>query len=263
MLPPQVLGRQAQAGLAFRSLHPLDRGAPHAVGRQHGAKRAEAGAAAHIAGQAVAKTHTISTCVVKKAAAQKQVAGGAHRCHRAGVAHQRAVLIVEVDAMRVHRALAHQAKVVIHRQVTARRREQGTHPADFIAVFCHVRLDPDIWILRGQLARAAQLLRGAGGRKPGRDGVAQAVHAVPAPDEVFGVDQALLGLVAHAVGRVAVLQHLAGDEPHLPALCFGKQRVDRGRVRGGKRERRGHPVAQQLIHKKGGHLRAVVLGHKT
>ncbi|KAB7615120.1 amidohydrolase family protein, partial [Verminephrobacter sp. Larva24] len=36
---------------------------------------------------------------------------------------------------------------------------------------------------RGQLARPAQLLGRAGGGKARRDGVAQALHAVPAPDQ--------------------------------------------------------------------------------
>jgi hypothetical protein len=119
---------------------------------------------------------------------------------------------VQVDAVGVHRALAQQAEVAIHSQVAARLRKQLVGPADFVKVFGHVRLDPHVRVLGGQCAGAAQLFVRAGGRKTRCDGVAQAVHAVPALDQVFGVDQALFGLVAHAVRAVAVLQHLAGDE---------------------------------------------------
>ena len=89
MLPPQVLRREADAGAAHAlPFHTL---AGHGVGRMHGVKGAEAGAAAHVAGQAVAQTCRIRCRVVKKAAAQKQVAGGAHGGCRAHLGHAAAV----------------------------------------------------------------------------------------------------------------------------------------------------------------------------
>jgi hypothetical protein len=115
---------------------------PTVVGRQHGVERAEAGAAAHVAGQAVAEADAVCARVVEKAAAQEQVAGGADGGCRAGVAHQRTVVVVEVDAVRIDRTLAHQAMVVVDRQIRARGRKQLARPAHFVEVLRHMRLDP-------------------------------------------------------------------------------------------------------------------------
>jgi hypothetical protein len=146
-------------------------------------KRAEAGAAAHVAGQAIFEANAVCAFVVKKAAAQKQVAGGADgRCRTCGT-HQRTVFVVKVDAVRIERTLAHQAKVVVHREVAARMGKQLARPFDFVLVLGHMRLDPHAGVLRGQLARTAQLRFGAAGCKAGRDGVAQAVFAVPLVDQ--------------------------------------------------------------------------------
>ena len=77
---------------------------------------------------------------------------------------------------------------------------------------------------------------------------------MPALDQGLGVDQALLGLVAHAVGRMPVHQAFAGDQAQTARLCSVKQGVDRGRVRSGKGQRRGHAVAGQLVQKESSHL---------
>jgi hypothetical protein len=50
---------------------------------------------------------------------------------------------------------------------------------------------------------------------------------VPAADQRLGVAQRLLGLVAHAVGRMPVLQHLAGDQAQAAPLAPLHQRIDR------------------------------------
>jgi hypothetical protein len=49
-----------------------------------------------------------------------------------------AVGLVQVDAMRVDRALAQEAGAVVNIEVAARIRKQFMHPADFIQVFGHV-----------------------------------------------------------------------------------------------------------------------------
>ena len=96
-----------------------------------------------------------------------------------------------------------------------------------------------------------QLLAGAGGCKAGRDGVAQAVHAVPAADQVFGLAQAQSRVgVAQAVRAVAVLQHLAGDHAQMALLRFGHEGIHRLGVGGSKTQGRGHAVAHQLVQKK-------------
>ena len=77
---------------------------------------------------------------------------------------------------------------------------------------------------------------------------------MPSADQRLGVEQALHRVVAHAVGRMPVLQHLAGDQAKAPALRFLHQRVHRRHVRGGEGERRGHAVARQLVQEKACHL---------
>ena len=111
-------------------------------------------------------------------------------------------------------------------------------------------LHPDVRVLRRQLPGPLQLRSAAAGYKTRCDGVAQAVHAVPLLDQAFGVDQALLRLVAHAVGGVLVHQHLACNHPQAAALRLAQQRVDRCGVGRGERQRRGHAMAQQLVDEK-------------
>ena len=94
--------------------------APHVIGRQHGVKRAKARAPAHIAGQTVAKADAVRTRVIKKTAAQKQIAGRADGRTRARVTHQGTVLVIEMDAVGIDGALTHQAEVVVGGQVAAR-----------------------------------------------------------------------------------------------------------------------------------------------
>ena len=118
-------------------------------------------------------------------------------------------------------------------------------------------LDPHVRVFGCQFTGTAQLHIGATGGKTRRDGVAQAALAMPLLDERLGVDQTLLGVVTHTVGRVAVLQALAGDEAHAACLRLAEQGIDRFRVRGGKRERRRHSVAQQFRYKKNSCLSTV------
>jgi hypothetical protein len=75
-----------------------------------------------------------------------------------------------------------------------------------------------------------------------------AAAAVPALDEVDALALAARHAgIAQAVGRVAVHQHLAGDEGHAAAFGTGKQRLGRDRVHGGKDRGRGRAVGQQRV----------------
>ena len=128
--------------------------------------------------------------------------------------------------MRVHRALAQQAHLLVHTQITARLGKQLGYPSNFIGVFRHMGLHPDAGVLRGQLSRAAQLRFAGGGGKPWRDGVAQAVHAMPTPNQRFGFIQALLGAaVTQTIRAVAVLQHPSAQHAQLAFLRFLKERI--------------------------------------
>ena len=118
-----------------------------------------------------------------------------------------------------------------------------------------MRLDPHIGELLRDLACALQLRIGAGGGKARRDGVAQAVHAVPAADQVFGLAQAQVGVgVAQAVGAVAVLQHFAGDHAQTAFLRLGHEYIHRFGVGGGKAQGGGHAVAHQFVQKEVRHF---------
>src|SRR2546427_11023707 len=67
---------------------------------------------------------------VEEAAAQEQVAGGADGGGGAAFTHQGAVFIVQVDAVRVDGALAHQAEVVVDRQIAAGLRKEFGHRSE-------------------------------------------------------------------------------------------------------------------------------------
>ena len=133
--------------------------------------------------------------------------------------------------------------------------EQLGHPSNFIHVLRHMGLHPDAGVLRGQFARATQLRLAGGGRKTRRDGVAQAFHAVPASDQLFGLIQTLLGAaVAQSVGAVAVLQYPSAQHAQLAFLGFLEKGIYRRGVRGGKAQGRGHAVSQQFIEKEMRHF---------
>ena len=89
-----------------------------------------------------------------------------------------------------------------------------------------MRLHPNVRVFGRQRTRATQLRVAATRRKTRRDRIAQPVLAMPALDQRLGVNQALFGLVAHAIGRVPVHQALASDEPQLPLLRLFEQGVD-------------------------------------
>ena len=217
-------------------------------------KRAEAGATAHVAGKAVGVADAVGAREVEEAAAEKQVARGADSRGGFGVAHQAPVVVVEVDAMRVHRTLTHQAEALIHIEIGARLREQLARPRDLVLVFGDVRMNPSVGIFGCQLTRALQLRGSAGGCEAWRDGVAKPVDVVPAPDQCLGIDQALLRMVAHPVGRMAILQHLARDHAQLPAL----RTLEKSLHRSGMRCREGQcgrdAVAHQFVEKDFSHL---------
>ena len=77
---------------------------------------------------------------------------------------------------------------------------------------------------------------------------------MPALNQGFGVDQALLGLVAHAVGRMPVHQALAGDQAQAAGLSGLKQGVDGRRVRSGKAECGSHAITREFVQKESSHF---------
>ena len=97
-----------------------------------------------------------------------------------------------MDAMGVDAFIAQQAKAVIHAQVARILRIQLAHPSYFLGVLAHMRLNPYLRILCGQLAHTAHLRVRAGGCEARRNRVAQLAAralAMPALDQAFGIDQ--------------------------------------------------------------------------
>ena len=117
MLPPQVLGLSDTPGLVC----PF---AARVVGSQHGVKGTnDAPPPTSLASPY--RTRTVGPGVVEKTATQNRLLVRAHRRGGAGVAHQSPVVVVKVDAVGVDGTGCASAKVVVHRQVAARLREQS------------------------------------------------------------------------------------------------------------------------------------------
>ena len=135
-----------------------------------------------------------------------------------------------MDAVRVNGPGPQQTKLFIHAQVAACCGVKLFDPGDFIKVFCHMGLNPHIRVLGCQLTCTAQLRSAAGRHKTRRDGVTEAVHAVPLLDQGFGIDQALFGVVAQPVRCVLVHQHLACHHAQLVLLRLAQQGIDRLRM---------------------------------
>ena len=178
---------------------------------------------------------------------------------RAGVGQQRAVGVVEPDAVRQHRALVQQPGAVVDIEVAARLGEQLGHPGDLGAVLGHMRLHVEAGHLGHQPAGHRQLPGRAGRREAHRHRIGQPAALVPAADQVAAVALGARHVVAQAVGRVAVHQHLAGDQAHAAAVRAGQQRLGRADMHRREHHRAGAAVRQQRVEEQlgpgGGHRR--------
>ena len=93
--------------------------------------------------------------------------------------------------------------------------------------------------------------------KARRDRIERTAAAVPARDQRLRVVVALLGGVAQIFRRIAVHQHLAGDDAHAAAFSLREQRIDGLGIHRAKHERRRRPVAQQLVAEHPRHRRGM------
>src|SRR4051812_48631746 len=78
---------------------------------------------------------------IEEAAAEEEVGGRAESRGGTRLRESLAVGVVEVDAMRVHRAFAQQPVAIVDVEVAARTGEETPGPLHFLAVPRHVRLD--------------------------------------------------------------------------------------------------------------------------
>ena len=164
-------------------------------------------------------------------------------------ASARAVGVVEPDAVREHAARVEQAGARVDVEVAARLGEQLAHPAHLGAVLGDVGLHVEARV-------------GARSSAPGHRQLLAAcwsARSAPSPHRRAGRGRAsarsasshvalgLCDVVAQVGGRVAVHQHLAGDDAHAARLRRGEQRVDRRRVHGREDDRRGRAVREQRV----------------
>jgi hypothetical protein len=129
--------------------------------------------------------------------------------------------------------------------------EQLSDAGDLVEVLRHVGMDQHVGMGGGHLAGHGQLGVGRCDREPRRDGVAQASTAPPGADQGLGVGAAGLDGVGEGCWRVAVHQHLAGDEPHVAGQRGFEEGLDGSLVDSREDQGAGGPVAQQFIQEKG------------
>jgi xanthine dehydrogenase small subunit len=94
-----------------------------------------------------------------------------------------------------------------------------------------------------------ELLARARRREADRHRIREARAAVPARDQRLHLALGGRDVVDEVGGRVAVHQHLAGDDAHAARLGGGEDRVDRGGVDGRKDDRRVVPCASSASRK--------------
>ena len=169
------------------------------------------------------------------------------RDRRAALVAAAKLVFRQMHAMRQHGAPADQPMMIVDVEIVLPLGKQLGRPFDLAAVLRDVGLHQHVRMLAPQRARRIELRRRAGAGKARRDGIEGAPAAVPARDQRLGVVVALLRGVAQLVRRVAVHQHLAGDDPHAAALGLGEQRIDRLRIDRAEHQRRGRAVAQELV----------------
>src|SRR5947208_2348301 len=88
-------------------------------------QHAEAIAASHIACYRERHSCFVGGSYIEQSATEVEVGRGTERDGGTGLSHSGAVRRVEMDAMRINRALTKQTVTVVHVQVTARPRKQA------------------------------------------------------------------------------------------------------------------------------------------
>ena len=248
VVQPQGFGRAACGGVQQRPRRqPGAAQRLHLVRRGQRARHRQGRAAADVCGQRDGVAGALCGAPVEQAAAQEQVAGGAVCDVGAGVAQQRAVGVVEPDAVGQRGALVQQAGAGVDVEIAARFGEQLADPAHLVLRFGHMRLHVQRGVGAAQRTGHRQLFRRAGGGEAHRHREGIAALVVPACDLRFAVAAGAGDVVAQAFGGVAIHQHLAGDEAHAALLGRLEQRVGRNRVHGREDLRRRGAVRQQRI----------------
>ena len=223
----------------------------HLVGLAHHVQQGEAGARADVGAQADRHPAVAGLFQAEETRAQQQVGRGAEHRRRARGLHAVERIFGGVDAVREDRAWRHQAMAGVDVEVVARAGEEFADAGDLVEVLAHVSVDQDVGMGGGDLAGHGQLGVGGGDGEARRDRIAQPSAAAPGADQAFRVGAAGLDGVGEAFGRVAVHQHLAGDQAHVARQGRFEKRVHRGLVDGSEDQGAGGPVAQQLVAEEG------------
>ena len=107
-------------------------------------------------------------------------------------------------------------------------------------------LHVDLRKLVPQLAGGIELVCGTRGRETRRDGVHQAVLAVPLLQQQLGIIVTALGGIQQVIRRVAVHHYLAGGNAQPQALRFLEEGVDRLRENRAVHAARGDAIPDVL-----------------
>ena len=224
----------------------------HLVGLGRRAQHRIGGAAADVGCQRDAHAGSGEPLVVEQAAADEQIRCRAEHRDRPGVAQQRDLGVLEMNAVSHQRARAEEAEAVIDRGVAGVVGEQPLDRGDLVEVLVEVGLHQDGRKFLQQRAELGELGFGRRDGKARGDGVALPAVAVPALDEIAAVGDRGRRRRQQARRTVAVHDRVAGDHALIALVGRGEQGFGRGRMRAAIRDRRGGAVAGELVEKERG-----------
>src|SRR2546426_12483733 len=130
------------------------------VGVPQRPQHAEAAACPNVRGNRKPHAGGVGGGYVKETAAEIEVGGGTECGRCTGLGHPSAIGMIDVDAVRIDRALAQQSITVIHVEIAARAREQLSNPSDLVEAFRRVTLDQGVRKILRQASGALQLRLG-------------------------------------------------------------------------------------------------------
>ena len=220
-------------------------------------QHAEAAPSCHIRRNRESHSRGIGGRHIEEPATEAQVGRGAECGRGPRLRHPGAIDLIEVDAVRVDRALAKQAVAIVYVEVAAGLRKQALHPGHFIEVLGDMRLDEGIRIIGGEPSGARQLRVGGSRREARGDRVQQSLASMPCREEFACGTLAGLGGIAQILRAVSIHQHLACRHAHAASRGGLEEGLHRGGVHAAEHQRRCRAVAHELVEEELGHLACV------
>ncbi|MNC35708.1 hypothetical protein D3C75_842010 [compost metagenome] len=143
-------------------------------------------------------------------------------------------------------------------QIAAAFGKQRAYPSDFPAIFGQMGVQVHAGMFAQQASGQVQLFVAAAAGKARRHRVAETASAMPALDQRLALFVAAGRGVAQRRRGVAVHQHLAAEHAQIQLGSHSEEGVHRLGMHGGKHQRAGGAVAQQLGDEDARHLLGVV-----